>query len=255
MLIAKELINKAIQHFPRWMDIRKRYFSSNGGLLLSSAAENIEDIQEEINIYVKEFFIDYYSDKCNDIVDFIYRANIGSYKFDELKILNNDNKIEYIITDDLKTFYENNNYAYFQDGFISIKENIEIVQVLIKDKIIYCNTEKIHVWNVFDEFATLLNIKRYENETNTELYNRILTTSGYVINSSDNGIKNAIIAGLVNIVPELEYEDIILERPTAENLKKYYDEFNTILEHLTFINKDVLRAKKWDKDMLYHYFK
>ena len=45
MLIAKELINKAIQHFPRWMNIRKRYFSSNGGLLLTSAAENIEDIK------------------------------------------------------------------------------------------------------------------------------------------------------------------------------------------------------------------
>ena len=29
MLIAKELINKAIQHFPRWMDIRKRYLLEN----------------------------------------------------------------------------------------------------------------------------------------------------------------------------------------------------------------------------------
>ena len=257
MLIAKELINKAIQHFPRWMNIRKRYFSSNGGLLLTSAAENIEDIQKEINIYIKEFFIDYYNDKCNDIVDFIYRINIGNYEFDKINILllSDNGKIKYTITNDLKTFYENKNYAYFQDGFISIKEDMEYIQVIFKDKVIRYNTEKIHVWNVFDEFATLLNIKRYENETNAELYNRILVTSGYVINSSDNGIKNAIIAGLVNIVPELEYEDIILERPTAENLKKYYDEFNTILEHLTFINKDVLRAKKWDKDMWYHDFK
>ena len=68
---------------------------------------------------------------------------------------------------------------------------MEYIQVIFKDKVIRYNTEKIHVWNVFDEFATLLNIKRYENETNAELYNRILVTSGYVINSSDNGIKNA----------------------------------------------------------------
>ena len=97
MLIAKELINKAIQHFPRWMNIRKRYFSSNGGLLLTSAAENIEDIQKEINIYIKEFFIDYYNDKCNDIVDFIYRINIGNYEFDKINILllSDNGKIKY----------------------------------------------------------------------------------------------------------------------------------------------------------------
>ena len=39
MLISKELLEKAIVNFPKWMDIRKRYANSNGGKLLSSISD------------------------------------------------------------------------------------------------------------------------------------------------------------------------------------------------------------------------
>ena len=49
--------------------------------------------------------------------------------------------------------------------------------------------EKMHVWNTYDEFATFVGIERYENENNTELFNRIINVSKNVLNSSEDGIK------------------------------------------------------------------
>ena len=62
MLISKELLEKAIVNFPKWMDIRKRYANSNGGKLLSSISDTVEGIQDEIDKFIEEFFISYYED-------------------------------------------------------------------------------------------------------------------------------------------------------------------------------------------------
>jgi hypothetical protein len=43
-------------------------------------------------------------------------------------------------------------------------------------------------------------------------------------------------------------DDIIIERPTAENLVKYYDQYITILDHWKEVNRDVYKEKRWDVD-------
>lgn len=253
MLFSNKLIKNAIQHFPRWMDIRKRYFSSNGGKILLSISEEVEQLQEQINDYIKSFFIPYYEEKINKIPDFIYKANIGVVEKINATLEVVEPNLE--ITEDIKTFYTNNNYAYYQNGFLFIKEKKEKIIVRIDGMQIETDTEKMHVWNVFDEFALFIGISRYEDENNEELYNRILKTSNSILNSSTDGLVNVIYNSLSNIVPEIEKADIVLERPTAKNLQKYYDEYNTILDKLAEINRDVLKNKQWDKDLWHTDFK
>lgn len=251
MLISKQLIEQAIKHFPRWMDIRKRYFSSIGGQLLSSVAQETAEIQKSIDEYVDQFFIPYYEDKCELIPGFIYKANTGIVDIEDITLVDPEFKI---ITD-MKEFYAVDDCAYYQDGFIFIKDKTNKIFYMQDGYKIEAVAEKIHVWNAYDEFAAFVGIRRYQEETNRELFNRILNVSKHVLNSSEEGLKNAITTSLTNIIPELDAKDIKLERPTAENLVKYYDEFNTVLDKLTEINKDVLKAKKWDIDKWSNDFK
>lgn len=251
MLITKELIEKSIKHFPKWMDIRKRYFSSVGGQLLSSVAREVANIQDHIDEYIEQHFIPFYEDKCELIPDFIYKANIGYVDIEKIDLV--EPNIE--IVTDIKTFYEKDNLAYYQDGFIFIKSEMDSIFYILDGYKSEAKLEKMHVWNTYDEFATFVGIERYENENNTELFNRIINVSKNVLNSSEDGIKNAITSSLTNIIPELSIEDIKLERPTAENLIKYYDEFNTMLDKLAEVNKDILRSKKWDIDKWSNDFK
>lgn len=233
------------------MDIRKRYFSSNGGQLLSSIAQEVQEVQDEIDKYIQEHFISYYEDKCEEIPDFIYKANIGFVKTEEVTLI--DPNLQ--ITDSIKQFYENKDCAYYQDGFVFVINEIEKITYCIDDYTMEAFAERMHVWNVYDEFATFVGIQRYENETNRELFDRIIETANRVKNSSEDGLKNAIIASISGIVPEINEQCITLERPTAKNLVKYYEKFGTALDTLMNVNKDVLRVKTWDVDRWENDFK
>lgn len=250
MLTLNDLMTKAIQHFPRWMDIRKRYKISTGGKLLSSVADTVADVQVEINEYINQFFIPYYKDKVDIIPDFIYQTNIGIVDVNELTIIEPEMKITTVI----KEFYSSQDLAYYQDGLLFVRTKPEKLIYSINSYEHIAELEQIHVWNAYDEFAAFIDTRRFEGETNKELYNRILAIANKTINSSEAGLKNAIAANLTNIIPDFDINNIILERPTAKNLVKYYDEFETILEHLTGVNKDVMRAKSWDIDKWEHEF-
>lgn len=247
MLFSNKLLKNALVHFPRWMDIRKRYFSSTGGLFLNSISDEVEEIQNKINEYVNTFFIPYYQDKVEIIPDFIYKANIGYIDTQDYYI--NILEPSLTLTEDIKKFYSSDEYAYYQDGYLFVKNNVATIKVQIEELTLTRVTEKMHVWNAYDEFAAFIGIKRYQDETNKDLYNRIIYTSNRVINSSNDGLINAIQASLINIIPELTSKDIILEKPTAENLNRYYDEYELVLDKLSKINKDVLKNKEWDKDL------
>lgn len=244
MLKLEDLIEKMKTHFPKWMDIRRKIKSSSGGLYLNSIAESIVDIQKAIEDYKKDFFIDSYINKEDDILAFLYKINIGTVDVNDIKLI----IPLFEITDNEEIFYNNENKAYFKDGFLYFKENLEKIIYSINDFKYEDILTKMHVWNIYDEFAIFVGLRRYENETNKELLNRILELSRNKINSTELGLKNAIKADLINITPELNIEDIKIERPTPENLNKYYDKFETILDHLSKINKDTYKEKRWDID-------
>lgn len=244
MLILEDLLNKMKVHFPRWMDIRRKINKSTGGLYLTSIAEDICDIQSAIEEYKTDFFLDKYIGNEDDIITYLYKSNIGNVEIEKLSLLSP----EYKITTDENEFYDGKDIAYYNDGIIYFKEEIKEFVYVIDNYKSTLETEKMHVWNIFDEFAVFLGLRRFQWESNKELLNRILAFSNTKVNSTEDGIKNAILANLINIDPSLTKEEIKIERPTAENLVKYYDKAESILDHLSTVNRDVYRTKKWDID-------
>lgn len=237
------IIEKMKECFPRWMDIRRKIKTSTGGNYLYALAEETAEIEKAINDYRREFFIDNYLESCEEITDFLYRANIGIVPVEAITVEG------YSTIDDQKLFYENDKVAYYEDGFIYIKEPVDFINIEFYGYKSQYELEKQHVWNVYDEFAIFLGLKRYENETNKELLNRILSYSNGKPNSTEDGLKHAIISDLINIDNTLAFEDIKIERQTATSLVKYYDEFETILDRLSRINKDTFKEKQWDIDI------
>lgn len=245
MLVLEDLIAKMKVQFPRWMDIRRKVKTSTGGHYMCSIAEQIEEIQEAINDYRKDFFIDRYIGKEDEIITYLYKFHVGKTDIDSLKLLNPSMPL----TDIQDEFYDNDNIAFYEDGFIYLKQEVELLEYSIDGYKSIIESEKIHVWNIFDEFAAFLGIRRFLWESNKELLNRTLSFANNKANSTQEGLKNAILNNLINVAKDITADDIKIERPTPENLVKYYDEFETILDHLANVNRDVYRTKRWDLDV------
>ena len=244
MLVLEDLIAKMKVQFPRWMDIRRKVKSSTGGHYLHSIAEQIEEIQQAINEYRKDFFIDKYIGKEDEIITYLYKFHIGLADINSITLLNP----QIALTDVQSEFYDSDNLAFYEDGFIYLKQEVKSLEYSIDGYKSIIDSEKIHVWNIFDEFAAFLGIRRFTWESNKELLNRTLAFGNNKANSTEQGLKNAILNNLINIDKDITAEDIKIERPTPENLIKYYDEFETILDHLANVNRDIYRTKRWDLD-------
>ena len=193
MLVLEDLISKMKVHFPRWMDIRRKVTSSNGGLYLSSIAGAIADIQKYIDEYKKDFFLDKYIGNEDEVLTYLYKYHIGIIEdIATLKIV----EPQYTITTDQNEFYEDNTSAYYEDGFIYLKEDIGNITYSIDGYNSIAESEKIHVWNVFDEFAIFMGLKRYQWESNSQLLNRILAFANNQVNSTEDGLILVIIKNL-----------------------------------------------------------
>lgn len=243
MLVVEDLLKNMKKHFPRWMDIRRK-LSSSGSLLLESISEESADIQSAIEDYKKDFFLDKYINNEDEILAFIYKANIGATDIKNVVLIDPD--ITIVTSQD--EFYSIDNVCLYSDGVLYFTKDYKEVIYAIEGYKSSTSLEKLHVWNIFDEFAVFTGLKRFQWETNKQLLNRILNKSNRTINSSHNGLKEALLMNLCNLAPNITKEDILIERPTPENLRKYYDEFETILDHLNEVNRDVYKNKKWDVD-------
>ena len=111
------------------------------------------------------------------------------------------------------------------------------------------------MWNIFDEFACFVGIQRHENEDNKSLTERIIYTTKNLPNNTEDGLKHSIISEIMDYVPDITMDDIKIEKITPENLVKPYEEYNTLLDKLSSINRDVLKDKKWDLDKWSYNFK
>ncbi len=259
MLDKNALLSLMTKHFPRWMDIRKRVKTSNGGMYLQSLAYNTSLIQEAIEDYKKDFFLINYRDKYDDVPYYIYYINIGNIDTKNLTITYPSGLSE---VSSVKDFYNTSNTYYYEDNKIFFKkENIDEtsarVNYIYDDNNHNAIISKLYVWNIFDEFAAFVGLERFIDEDNKSLTNRILNVFKCIPNSSEDGLKNAIINDTINYIndnyPSMSFNEIrnkiIVERPTAENLKLKYNEFTTVLDKLAEINADVYRTKVWDEDI------
>ena len=253
MFDYNKMIKRAVEFFPRWSDIRKRYNTSNGGNLISAALEESLKIEDAINEYIDSYFLDTYEGHENEVMAFSYIARLGKIKdLGKLDLTYNNSML--MVTEDLKIFENKlyDNYAYYEDGIIHIKEDTykegEVLYVSIDGVTSEYELEKYHIWNIFDEFATFVNTRRYENETNKELLDRILYITRNLPNGTELGLKHAIVSELMRFDPEISIDDIKIERTTPQNLIKPYEDFESLLEKLMYINRDVFKCKRWDFD-------
>ena len=72
-----KMIQRAIEFFPLWTDIRKRYKTSYGGKLLSSVIDEEITIEETIQEYIDSYFLYNYIGHEDEVMAFCYTANVG----------------------------------------------------------------------------------------------------------------------------------------------------------------------------------
>lgn len=251
MLDYNNMIKRAIEFFPVWSDIRKRYKKSIGGKLLSTVTDMSLEINNAIQEYKDYYFLDRQQPK--DIVDFCYCVTIGI--IDDSKDLSVEyNNTIFKIESNLKNFLENNedNIFYYENGKIYIKEEkytTPNIKIIYDDSYLEFQLEKTHIWNIYDEFACFIGIQRHTNETNEELYKRMMYFNDNKPNSSIEGLKNAIMSELMIYENEISKDEILIEKVNETNLRKAYESFNELLEFLNKINRDVYRWKRWDLDV------
>ena len=106
---AEQALMRAVENFPRWMSIRKRPRTSNGGLYLKAILDEETNIQKELDDYIKDFFLLSYVGREDTLIDYAYVAQIG----DVSKDLFESDQIS--ITTDARLFLkERPSYALYQ---------------------------------------------------------------------------------------------------------------------------------------------
>ena len=260
MFDYSNMIKRAIEFFPIWSDIRKRGTKSIGGMVVNSALEETLELEKAIQAYKDFYFLDKYQDKEEEVIAYVYAANVGTLEdLDNTSIIYNDQ--EYFITLDIDEFYSNETLAYYENGLIYIQEalynknNINSIILSIDDYKYTYTLERKHVWNIFDEFACFVGLERHTNESNTSLKERILFSTKNLGSNTEEGLKNAIMSELIGMFPEMQSEEIEITKLTPESLTKPYKEFNNLLDMLSSINRDVLKDKRWDLDKWSYDFK
>lgn len=258
MFDYEAMLQRAVSFFPRWMDIRKRYKTATGSKLIEAYIDESKDIEQALIDYKKYYFLDTYEGHEDEVVAFAYKGNIGNVEeLDSIQIIN----IDIEITDNIDLFFNNTDLAYYENGYIYLrteyckKHSIYELTYNIDDYSSNVELKLSHIWNIFDEFACFINMQRHEGETNSQLIKRILYHNKNLPNSTELGLKNAIMSELISLDTELSINDISIERLTPENLRKPYKSFNTLLDHLNIINRDNLKDKIWDIDNWTNEFK
>ncbi len=236
---------EAAKKFPRWNNIRRRPTKSVGGDLLRSIIEEIGKVEDAIIEYKKDFFIVNYIDKEDKIVNYLYSAQIGNIKdFDEFKVLNP----ELEVTTDIRDFYLNiNEKVYYQDSYLIVKNKVDSIRYSYNGYEYVVNTEKTHIWNIFDEFAWWAGIERFEDEENRALLIRTINQFRNRPNSSETGLKNVIYNTLSGI-GSINLDEIKFEQSNEDNLYLLNDDGEILYEEISKFNRDIARTKRWDMD-------
>lgn len=246
---------KAIKSFPRWMDIRKRPSKSTGGKLLESIMAEQDNFKVALDKFKSDFFLVSYVGREDEILDTVYVYQIGDVDPDVIELI----EPEIALTTEPRTFIEDfDSYAFYQSGYImlspKVKGSLKHIRLTVNGYKYGGKLQKMPIWNIFDEFAMFLSLERYDDESNKELMQRCFAAFKNPTNSTEAGIKNAIINSVVNILPVSE-DDIVIESPSQDNVYEKESSGEEIYEKLAAFNQDIFRTKHWDMDTWEHSFK
>lgn len=260
--ITNKNFARALQYFPKWMQIRRRPYKSTSGHLLRAVIEEMTSIYKEVDEYTKDFFLVNYAGREDSIISQIYVANIGKLE-DGLKLDN-----EFTITENLNEFYKNKKYAYYDNGNLYFKlDEVDGTPIgYIINKFHYTvNLKQEPVWNIFDEFAWFAGIDRLPNESNLSLSNRtydalrtknnknnnilfddpnILNTYKHRFNSTEFGLKY-LIKNLLSAYAGIAFKDIKIDKLNNINIQEVIKD-QKVYDYIAKLNKDIAREKIWD---------
>ena len=255
MFDYSKMIQRAVQFFPTWSDIRKRYKTSTGGKLIGSILEETCELENAIKEYKKYFFLDNYEGCEDDVIAYVYKFSIGNVNIKNLHIKYENNTVK--ITEDIGKLNTHDIIAYYESGYIYFNDKIKPskVRIYVDNSELKQNYELISVWNIFDEFACFVDIQRHPNESNSDLVKRILYRTRHKPNSSVEGLQDGIISELMVDFPDITKDEIKIETVNDTNLRQSYKNFNSLLDFLNSINCDVYRWKRWDINSWTHDFK
>lgn len=245
MLSQKEALNVITSNIPKWMDGNKRTEKSVSGKFFSAVASEQEELEKKLEEVKDSFFLVKYLGKENKTLCQVYIAPVGN--IDNTAVLQN---IEAEVTDDPRVFMEEpTKYVLLQNGYFFISPEImpeagSITYVFEKESF-RTEAKKRELWNIFDEFAAFSSLKRYENETNAELMQRCLNSFRYPTNSTEEGLKNAIVNAIANYAT-ISKDNICIEVPNAENIYLKDADGEIVYNKLSKENMDTMITKIWD---------
>ena len=209
-----------------------------------SIAQEFDQIANELNEYRKDFFIFYYIGREDKIIDYLYAGEVG--ESDSLKL----NESTVTLTTDVKEFYLNTGLCLYQEGYLFVKQSDNDIlngtlHYKVDDAEYAINLKKEHIWNAIDEFALFPGLKRYDNELNKSLLRRVLANYINKPNSTDEGLKNAII-NAIEQDEAVSADEIIIEKIDESNafLKDEYIGASSIYDYVSYLNQDVYKTKR-----------
>lgn len=254
MYNSREATIKAAENFPRWMDVRKRLYTSTGGKYLQSIFKEQDDIKAFFEDFKNTFFLEHYLGHEDDILCQVYVAHVG--KLDEII---SQNLLYEMTTDPYQFMGDTKNFSLYQDEYVIIDPvNVDINYPIFlyksHDQVFSITLEKKDLWNIFDEFALFSSLERYEGETNSHLTQRILATFKKPTNGTETGLKNSITNALINYT-RIKPSEIKLEQPDGENMHMIIEGGKSIYEAMSAINKDIAREKVWNQSYWENNFK
>lgn len=281
-----------MSRFPSWMKMSKDE-DSIGAQFLDVFGITFQDFQDEIDETVRNFYI---NTANTEIIDWIYKVPLitervtdgsGSLDIQEIYITDNEGNYKTVYrAHTVQKFYhrEASLPIYWLDRAnetIYLRVDLEELSDLdypFKELVIngtpHYNLSLHHVWNLFDEFAFLLGLKRLYKESNLFLKERILDVFRKPGNTSRQGIQSGLerafdleegsiqIKNLDNIEEDdtLMYPNGIPTRKLMkyakqinETLKYSWDELNLDQAYWFSIQQDNIAIEYlphiWDVDM------
>ena len=114
------MIKRAIEFFPLWTDIRKRYQKSVGGNFISAIVEEETKTEEAIQEYIDSYFLYNYIGHEDEVMAFSYMTTIGMLEsLNGVEVYYNDIYFPFATT--IKDFEDMPERAYYEEGRIYIK--------------------------------------------------------------------------------------------------------------------------------------
>lgn len=232
--------------FPRWTNIRRRPTESNAGKILRSIMEENENVNDAILDYKKEFFIKNYLEKEDDILAYIYSAQVGDIDdIDNFKLIDP----AYEVTDNANEFNNDYSLALLKDGYILLYETnyANKLEYQYNGYTYFADLKRISIWNIFDEFAWWCGLERFDGEENKSLCQRCISQLHERPNSTKQGIINAIV-NAAWAAGGLSANEVHFLEPNETNMSLSNKDGETLYEEVSQVNRDIARTRKWDLD-------